>query len=125
MTELQRGAHNGTSSQPGPQDGHWQLAISLLNHLAGSQPRTWPGRGRGEAGRAGGRRRCHSLSTGSPGSHHEDQTAGIAYLAVRDAGTVSMARRIGRWRTAYLALSGLPIDVPAALDWGLVDEIAG
>ena len=40
-------------------------------------------------------------------------------------GTVSITRRIGRWRTAYLALSGLPIDAPTALDWGLVDEIAG
>ena len=27
--------------------------------------------------------------------------------------------------TACLALSGLPIDAPTALDWGLVDEIAG
>lgn len=40
-------------------------------------------------------------------------------------GTVSITRRIGRWRTAYLALSGLPLDAPTALDWGLVDEIAG
>jgi enoyl-CoA hydratase/carnithine racemase len=40
-------------------------------------------------------------------------------------GTVSITRRIGRWRTAYLALSGLPIGAPAPLDWGLVDEIAG
>jgi enoyl-CoA hydratase/carnithine racemase len=40
-------------------------------------------------------------------------------------GTVSITRRIGRWRTAYLALSGLPIDAPTALDWGLVDEITG
>jgi enoyl-CoA hydratase/carnithine racemase len=39
-------------------------------------------------------------------------------------GTVSITRRIGRWRTAYLALSGLPLDAPTALDWGLVDEIA-
>jgi enoyl-CoA hydratase/carnithine racemase len=39
-------------------------------------------------------------------------------------GTVSITRRIGRWRTAYLALSGLPIDAPTALNWGLVDEIA-
>jgi hypothetical protein len=36
-------------------------------------------------------------------------------------GTVSVTRRIGRWRTAYLALSGQPIDVPTALRWGLVD----
>jgi enoyl-CoA hydratase/carnithine racemase len=40
-------------------------------------------------------------------------------------GTVSITRRIGRWRTAYLALSGLPVGAPTALDWGLVDEIAG
>jgi hypothetical protein len=39
-------------------------------------------------------------------------------------GTVSITRRIGRWRTAYLALSGVPIGARTALDWGLVDEIA-
>jgi hypothetical protein len=37
-------------------------------------------------------------------------------------GTVSLTRRIGRWRTAYLALTDRPIDVATALDWGLVDE---
>ena len=36
-------------------------------------------------------------------------------------GTVSVTRRIGRWRTAYLVLSGLSIDVQTALAWGLVD----
>jgi len=36
-------------------------------------------------------------------------------------GTVSVTRRIGRWRTAYLALSGVSVDVTRALDWGLVD----
>lgn len=36
-------------------------------------------------------------------------------------GTVSLPRRIGRWRTAYLALSGLRLDLPTALAWGLVD----
>lgn len=39
-------------------------------------------------------------------------------------GTVSVTRRIGRWRTAYLVLSGRTIDPPTALRWGLVDEIA-
>lgn len=39
-------------------------------------------------------------------------------------GTVSVTRRIGRWRTAYLVLSGHNIDAATALDWGLVDEIA-
>jgi hypothetical protein len=39
-------------------------------------------------------------------------------------GTVSLPRRIGRWRTAYLALSGQRLDLPTALTWGLVDDRA-
>ena len=39
-------------------------------------------------------------------------------------GTLSVTRRIGRWRTAYLVLSGQMIDPATALRWGLVDEIA-
>lgn len=38
-------------------------------------------------------------------------------------GTVSITRRIGRWRTAYLVLSGKTIDPQTALRWGLIDEI--
>ena len=38
-------------------------------------------------------------------------------------GTVSITRRIGRWRTAYLVLSGEFIDPVTALDWGLVDAL--
>ena len=38
-------------------------------------------------------------------------------------GTVSITRRIGRWRTAYLVLSGQTIDAATALDWGLVDTL--
>ena len=38
-------------------------------------------------------------------------------------GTASLPRRIGRQRTAYLALSMKRLDVQTALDWGLVDEI--
>lgn len=38
-------------------------------------------------------------------------------------GTASITRRIGRWRTAYLALSGVSLDVATALDWGLIDAI--
>ena len=38
-------------------------------------------------------------------------------------GTVSIPRRIGRQRTAYLALSGTRLDVSTAQRWGLVDEI--
>ena len=40
-------------------------------------------------------------------------------------GTVSIPRRIGRWRTLLLALSGRPLDAPTAVEWGLVDELAG
>lgn len=36
-------------------------------------------------------------------------------------GTVSVTRRIGRWRTAYLVLSGRTIDTDTALAWGLAD----
>lgn len=39
-------------------------------------------------------------------------------------GTVSLTRRIGRQRTAALALTGRTISAGRALDWGLVDEIA-
>lgn len=39
-------------------------------------------------------------------------------------GTVSVTRRIGPWRTAYLVLSGVRIDAVTALEWGLVDELA-
>ena len=38
-------------------------------------------------------------------------------------GTVSLPRRIGRQRTAYLGLSGQPISASKALQWGLIDEI--
>jgi enoyl-CoA hydratase/carnithine racemase len=40
-------------------------------------------------------------------------------------GTVSVTRRIGRWRTAYLVLSGAAVDAATALKWGLVDAVAG
>jgi enoyl-CoA hydratase/carnithine racemase len=38
-------------------------------------------------------------------------------------GTASLPRRIGRQRTAWLALSGQRIDAQTALAWGLVDEV--
>jgi enoyl-CoA hydratase/carnithine racemase len=38
-------------------------------------------------------------------------------------GTVSIPRRIGRWRALYLALAGRPIDAVTALGWGLVDRV--
>ena len=36
-------------------------------------------------------------------------------------GTVSVTRRIGRWRTAYLVLSGQTVRADTAFSWGLVD----
>ena len=38
-------------------------------------------------------------------------------------GTVSLPRRIGRWRTAHLALGATPISAATAYAWGLVDSI--
>jgi hypothetical protein len=38
-------------------------------------------------------------------------------------GTVSLTKRIGRQRTAWLALTGERIDAATALDWGLVDAV--
>lgn len=39
-------------------------------------------------------------------------------------GTVSLPRRIGTERTAWLALTGRAIDATTALDWGLVDAVS-
>jgi hypothetical protein len=38
-------------------------------------------------------------------------------------GTVGIPRRIGRWRTAWLALSGRRLDATTAHEWGLVDQL--
>lgn len=38
-------------------------------------------------------------------------------------GTVTVPRRIGRRRTAWMALLGEPVDARTALDWGLVDAL--
>jgi enoyl-CoA hydratase/carnithine racemase len=38
-------------------------------------------------------------------------------------GTASLPRRIGRWRTAYLALTGATISAEHALRWGLIDVV--
>jgi enoyl-CoA hydratase/carnithine racemase len=58
---------------------------------------------------------------------HPDSVLGLPELSLGlipgAGGTVSVTRRIGRWRTAYLVLSGQTIDARTALRWGLVDEI--
>ncbi|HRD62678.1 MAG TPA: enoyl-CoA hydratase/isomerase family protein, partial [Nocardioides sp.] len=38
-------------------------------------------------------------------------------------GTVSIPRRIGRWRTAWLLLTGRDLAAATALEWGLVDVV--
>ena len=40
-------------------------------------------------------------------------------------GTVSLARRVGPGRAAWMGLSGLAIDERTALEWGLVDVLSG
>jgi enoyl-CoA hydratase/carnithine racemase len=58
---------------------------------------------------------------------HPDTVFGLPELSLGllpgAGGTVSITRRIGRWRTAYLVLSGRRIDTATALRWGLIDEI--
>jgi hypothetical protein len=60
---------------------------------------------------------------------HPDTTFGLPELRMGlvpgAGGTVSLSRRIGRERTAWLGLTGSPIDAPTALAWGLVDVVAG
>jgi enoyl-CoA hydratase/carnithine racemase len=57
---------------------------------------------------------------------HPDAVLGLPELSLGlipgAGGTVSITRRIGRWRTAYLVLSGRTIDTATALRWGLIDE---
>jgi enoyl-CoA hydratase/carnithine racemase len=38
-------------------------------------------------------------------------------------GTVSVAHRIGRWRAAWMMITGERVSPETALDWGLVDEV--
>jgi enoyl-CoA hydratase/carnithine racemase len=38
-------------------------------------------------------------------------------------GTVSITRRIGRWRAAWAMLTGIPIDAALAVRWGLVNLV--
>ena len=57
----------------------------------------------------------------------EDSVFGLPELSLGlipgAGGTLSVTRRIGRWRTAYLVLTGRTVDAATALAWGLVDAI--
>jgi enoyl-CoA hydratase/carnithine racemase len=61
-------------------------------------------------------------------SCHADAVLGLPELTLGlipgAGGTVSITRRIGRWRTAYLVLAGRTVDPATALAWGLVDEVS-
>jgi enoyl-CoA hydratase/carnithine racemase len=50
-------------------------------------------------------------------------SAATGFCPLVASGTVSLPRRIGRHRTAHLALTGHTIDAVTALDWGLIDQI--
>jgi enoyl-CoA hydratase/carnithine racemase len=58
---------------------------------------------------------------------HRDSVFGLPEMSLGlipgAGGTVSVTRSIGRWRTAYLVLSGRTIDARTALDWALIDAI--
>ena len=60
---------------------------------------------------------------------HPDTRFGLPEVALGlipgAGGTVSISRRIGRQRTAALALAVETLDATTALGWGLVDEIDG
>ena len=59
---------------------------------------------------------------------HRDAVIGLPEISLGlipgAGGTVSLPRRIGRQRTALLALCGRPITAATALQWRLVDELA-
>ncbi len=63
-------------------------------------------------------------ATAAPGSTFSIPHVRLG-LVFGAGGTVSLTRRIGRWRTAYLALTGREITAETALRWGLIDAIEG
>ncbi|HMK12825.1 MAG TPA: enoyl-CoA hydratase/isomerase family protein, partial [Acidimicrobiales bacterium] len=59
---------------------------------------------------------------------HPETTMGLPEvplgLVPGAGGTASLPLRVGRQRTALLALTAEPIDPVTALEWGLIDEIS-
>ncbi|HJQ47535.1 MAG TPA: enoyl-CoA hydratase/isomerase family protein [Amycolatopsis sp.] len=59
---------------------------------------------------------------------HPDTTFRLPEIAMGlipgAGGTVSIPRRIGRWRTLFMALTAQPVDTSTALAWGLIDATA-
>lgn len=64
---------------------------------------------------------CHRV-VAAPGTTFSLPEVGMG-LVPGQGGTVSLPRRIGRERTAWLALTGETITAPTALAWGLVDAV--
>ncbi|WP_063002088.1 enoyl-CoA hydratase/isomerase family protein [Nocardia mikamii] len=62
------------------------------------------------------------IVTAAPGTWFRFPEVGMG-LVPGAGGTVSVPRRIGRWRAAWAMLTGATIDVDTALRWGLVDRI--
>jgi len=60
--------------------------------------------------------------TAAPGTYYVLPEVGMG-LVPGAGGTVSVTRRIGRWRAGWLMLTGQRLDVATALRWGLVDAI--
>ncbi len=58
-----------------------------------------------------------------PGAHFRLPEVGMG-LIPGAGGTASIPRRIGRRRAAWMAVSGVEVDLATALAWGLVDEVA-
>jgi enoyl-CoA hydratase/carnithine racemase len=58
----------------------------------------------------------------APGAFFQLPEVGFG-LVPGAGGTVSLPRRIGRQRTAWLALTGRRLPAELAREWGLVDEI--
>ena len=81
--------------------------------------------------RARGLHRCRRRAAGLRRRvvAHPDTTFTLPELAFGlvpgAGGTASLPPRIGRQRTAQLALTAEPIDAPTALAWGLVDRLSG
>ncbi|WNC03159.1 enoyl-CoA hydratase-related protein [Streptomyces sp. CGMCC 4.7035] len=74
---------------------------------------------RGRGHRTG---RLRGSRPGRPGNGDTPARGGDG-LIPGAGGTASLPVRIGRERTAYLALSGVTLTAGEALAWGLVDEI--
>ena len=82
-----------------------------------------------DRGRIGGNPALRSGSVGAARAVHAARDARFGLpeiglgLVPGAGGTVSLPRRVGRWRTAFLALSGTTIDTGQARQWGLIDAI--